>query len=235
MRKIIALLAAAGVLGGCADTMSIRPAPSANVVPVPGPATGAIDSVAGVQVTVVPREWPGNVPISTEVTPLKVRVNNNSGERVAVRYSEIKLVAPDGRMFSALPPASITQNVNVPQPRLAPGYVPITPGFAGAGFGVDPLYSPLYPGMPVVADGLFYDPLYYRSFGNYWRTVGLPTPQMLSLALPEGVIGPGGYVEGYLYFQEVPSEVPRVSFRMDVLNAGQGAEMGTIEIPFVVS
>lgn len=229
----ILVVAMAGVLGGCADTATLKPAPSANIKSVPGPATAAVDAVSGVQVTVIPREWPGRAQIREAVTPLKVRVRNNSDNRVMIRYSEIKLVTPDGRVYSALPPYSIDATVSTPA--LTPGYTPVAPGFAGAGFSVSPLYSPLYPGYPVAGRPFFYDPMYYGTYGSYWRRIGLPTEAMLSLALPEGVLAAGGNVEGYLYFQEVDPDVPQVRFRMDVLKADGGNEMGTIEIPFLVS
>jgi hypothetical protein len=99
---------------------------------------------------------------------------------------------------------------------------------------VAPLYGPLYPGLPTEAGGFFYDPFYYGRYGDYWRRVELPTPAMVRHALPESVISPGGSVDGYLYFEKVNTEVPRVRFRMDPLNSDRGA-IGTVEIPLVVS
>lgn len=241
MRVTFAAIAAAGLLAGCADRVSLMPAPSATAVPVQGEATGAVETVSGVRVAVISREWPGTAQISEAVTPLKVDIRNNSNSPVAVRYSEFRLTTPDGRVYSALPPVAI--DATVPStlaapatPRLAPGFSPITlPGFTATGFGVSPMYSPLYPGYPVAGGPFAYDPLYYGNAGTYWRSVDLPTVAMARMALPEGVLQPGGQMQGYLYFQEVDPNVDSLRFRMDVVNAGQGNEMGTIEIPFLVS
>jgi hypothetical protein len=232
MRRPFSLLVVAGMLTACAETASLKPAPAARTVPGPGPAT-TVETVAGVSVQVTPKDWPGDLPISEKVTPLKVNVSNNGNSRILIRYSEIRLVVPGGRTYAALPPQRIDAMVSVPT--MSPGYRPIArPGFRGTGFGVAPLYSPMYPGYPVAADPFPYDPTYYGHYGRAWETVELPTDAMLERALPEGSLEPGGSLEGYLYFEKVEPDVSRVRFRMDLLNAGQGKELGTVEIPFLV-
>lgn len=237
----LAALGAAGLLAGCADRVSLMPAPSATALPTQGEATGAVETVAGVRVAVISREWPGTAQISNAVTPLKVDIRNNSDQPVAIRYSEFRLTSLDGRTYSALPPVAIEATVPSTRvapvaPRLAPGYSPITlPGFTATGFGVSPMYSPLYPGYPVATGPFAYDPLYYGNVGSYWRQVQLPTVAMARMALPEGVLQPGGQMQGYLYFQEIDPNIASLRFRMDVVSAGQGRELGTVEIPFLVS
>jgi hypothetical protein len=234
MRLPVFLLVPALLAAGCTQSLSLKPAPAASTVPTPGPGVAAVDDVSGVRVAVVPRAWPGDIQISSAVTPVKVRIDNNSNDRVLVRYSEIVLTAPDGQTYAALPPYRI--DASVYEPRLMPGYAPVTaPGIAGRGFAIAPLYAPLYPGLPTATGGFFYDPFYYSHFGDYWRNVELPTPAMLQRALPEGSISAGGSVEGFLYFQKVDADVPRVRFRMDLLNAARGGVMGTAEIPLIVS
>jgi hypothetical protein len=234
MRLPALLLTSALLVAGCAQNPSLKSAPAANAVAATGEAVAAVDNVSGVRVTAIPRAWPGNVRISNAVTPVKVRIDNNSSNPVLIRYSEIMLVGPGGRTFAALPPHNIDASVYAP--RLAPGYTPVTtPGFVGRGFDVAPLYGPLYPGLPTATGGFFYDPFYYSHFGDFWRTVELPTDRMLQQALPEGRVNAGGHVEGFVYFQRVDADVPRVRFRMDILNAERGREIGTIEIPFTVS
>lgn len=234
MRLPLLLLATAGLLAGCADRVSLMPAPSATTVPTSGEATAAVETVSGVRVKVISREWPGEANISEAVTPLKVEINNNSDKPVLIRYSEIRLVTPTGQAYAALPPFAIDENVSAP--RLASGYYPITlPGFTATRFTVSPLYSPLYPGFPVAAGTFPHDPLYYGRYGNFWRSVELPTTAMTRLALPEGVLDPGGRMQGYLYFQQVDPDVAHLRFRMDLIQAGRGDEFGSIEIPFLVS
>jgi hypothetical protein len=235
MRIPALLLSSVLLAAGCAsDDIRLKPAPSANTVPAPGPAVAATDVVSDVRVTVIPRPWPGEVEIGDALTPLKVRIENDSDKRVLIRFSEIVLVGPDGKTFAALPPAKI--DTTVYEPRLAPGYAPLgAPGFIGTGFGVSPLYSPLFPGLPTATGTFYNDPFYYQYYGDYWRSVELPTEAMLALALPEGVLEPDGNVEGYVYFQKVDDDVPRVLFRMDVLNAAKGGVIGEAEIPLIVA
>lgn len=233
MRSSILVISIAGLLGACANTASLKPAPWATTQPTSESTTAAVDMVSGVHVSVIPRDWPGSARISEEVTPLKVRIQNTSNDRVMVRYSEIRLVAPDGSTYAALPPYSIEGTVSDPQ--VTRGGRPVGRRFPGTGFAVSPMYSPLYPGFPVAGTSFPHDPLYYSHYGSFWRTADLPTNAMLELALPEGVLDPGGSVQGYLYFEKVDPDVPRVRFRMDVVNAGRGNEIGMIEIPFVVS
>lgn len=219
---------------GCAQNVPLKPAPAAETKKLPSGAIAAVEAVDGVRVAVIPRAWPGNVEISEAVTPVKVRIENNSRNRVLVRYSNIRLIGSRGKSYAALPPHSIEATVS--EPRLAPGYGPVTmPGFAGTGFGVAPLYSPLYPGLPAAPGGFFYDPWYYNYYGDYWRTIALPTPAMVQRALPEGSLNAGGSVEGFLYFQKVGNDVSRVRFLMDVVSADKGGVIGTIEIPLVVT
>lgn len=228
------LLTAALLAAGCTQNVALRPAPAADTVPAPGTGVAAVDSAAGVRVAVVPRAWPGDIKISNAVTPMKVRIENNSGNRVLIRYSEIVLTGQNGKTYAALPPSRI--DATVYEPRLVPGYAPVTsPGFTGTGFSLAPLYGPVYPGLPTATGNFFYDPFYYSHFGDYWRSVELPTPAMLQRALPEGVLSPGGKVEGFVYFQKVDPDTARVQFRMDLLNAARGGVMGVAEIPLVVS
>jgi hypothetical protein len=234
MRKTALTLVTIGVLAGCAHDIDLQPAPTANTTTVPGQGMVAMDTMSGVKVIANAGSWPGTVEISEEVTPVRVRIENRSGNPILVRYSDIKLVSANGPVYAAIPPFAIDSTVA--EPRLAPGYAPVTaPGFAGAGFGVAPIYSPLYPGWPAMRGTFAYDPLYYQAYGDYWRQIELPTPAMLQRALPEGRIEAGGSVEGFLYFEKVSPEAKHVELRMDIHNAERGRGMGTLEIPFIVT
>lgn len=234
MHRFFMTAIAAGLLAGCAQHTSLKPSPAAESTVAPSGHVAAVESESGVRVSVIPRSWPGDIGISSAVTPVKVRIENHSNNRVMIRYSEIALVGPRGKVHAALPPHDI--DASVYQPRLRPGFSPVTtPGVVGRGFGVAPLYGPLYPGLPTATGNFFYDPFYYSHFGDFWRSVELPTPAMVQQALPEGSIAPGGIVEGFLYFQRVNPDVPRVRFRMDIFNADRGTEIGSVEIPLVVT
>lgn len=235
--KLPICLLAAGLLSACAaDIATLQPAPEARLVAAAGMGKAAFDEAAGVRVTAMPRSWPGRTPIERVVTPVRLRIDNNSGQAVLVRYDRIALSDASGRVYAALPPYSIDATVSVP--RLVPGHpVLIDPGFAGHGFAVSPLYAPAFPRLPTVAGPYLFDPLYYDRHGGYWRnvTVPLPTREMLRLALPEGSIAAGGSADGFVYFEEVGTDAQRVQMRVELVSAGSGNAIGTAAIPFVVT
>lgn len=224
------LIAAGGLilLGACASATNLVPAEEAHALP--GQQAAAVEAVAGVRVVARPDVWPGLAPVQKEVTPVRVAIYNDGDAPVRVQYREFMLTAPGGRVFAALPLLEIDAAVREP---VAVPPVPVRPAFEAFGFEVAPLYSPLYPDFPVGPD-LHYDPAYYEHYYDYWRRYDLPTATMIELAVPEGVLLPGGELEGFLYFEEVGTQVPRVTFRMDLVHARTGALLGTVDIPFLV-
>jgi len=67
----------------------------------------------GVTLQVQAGQWPGPGNIKYEVTPLRIRIQNNSGKPLRVRYNEFTLTASDGSSYSALPLIKIAENVMV--------------------------------------------------------------------------------------------------------------------------
>jgi hypothetical protein len=57
---------------------------------------------------------------------------------------------------------------------------------------------------------------------------------MLRNGIPEGVIAPGGYVDGFLYFARVNPDLSQVEFVATLQAAKTGKDFGTIRIPFQV-
>jgi hypothetical protein len=224
---LVCVLAAAG----CVTDTNLVPAPGANLLP--GPEAAAMAEQDGVRVEASPDVWSGEAPISREVTPVRITIDNDGDAPIRIRYADFALQAP-GRVYPALPPFEIEGSVAAPIGR-AP-YGPVAdPGFGATGFGVAPAYSPIYPGYPVVADDFFaYDPLWYDDWYARWRRYELPTAEMVGLAVPEGTLAPGGQLTGFLYFDDIPADVPRTRFTMEVVNARTGEQLDTIEIPFLV-
>ena len=60
----------------------------------------------------------------------------------------------------------------------------------------------------------------------------LPTQDMLVRAIPEGVLQPGGTVDGFLYFETVPKGVESVTFTYQLHDANSRESLGTVQIPF---
>ena len=125
----------------------------------------------------------------------------------------------------ALPPLEIEGSVQEPVQE-AFGYR----GFVGA-----PHYAGRYRHFPLHAGPYPYDPFYYDTYYDYWAEIDLPTQEMIGRALPEGVLEPGGYVQGWLYFEKVSDDASsRVVFRADLVDQASGRTFGEVRIPFRV-
>jgi hypothetical protein len=81
----------------------------------------------------------------------------------------------------------------------------------------------------------FYDPFFYDDYYYPIQVrVPLPTGDMVAMALPETVVEPGGRAEGFLYFERGWRDAAAVNFTARLVDAGSGAPVATIAIPFVV-
>lgn len=149
-----------------------------------------------------------------------------------LRYNEFALVSPTGRRYAALPPYGVEGDVA--DPTLVDAYDPVTPAFTYDRFRVAPYYASVYPTLTPYNDPFYYDRPYYDRYYTVYRDIELPTQEMVEQVLPEGVIDPGGSVSGFLYFERVDPEAPRVRFRADLANARTGETFGEVSIPFTV-
>jgi hypothetical protein len=98
-------------------------------------------------------------------------------------------------------------------------------GFYGSGalyWGGPFIYPPTY------ADWVFWwGPSYYPS--------ARPSPDILMYGLPEGVLPPGGKVDGYLYFKKATSRENRnLDLRWDISDARTGASLGNTHVALEV-
>lgn len=75
---------------------------------------------------------------------------------------------------------------------------------------------------------------YYNTYYARWRKP-LPTQEMVARALPEGVLQPGGKASGFLYFERVDEDLGLVHFRGRLVNAGDGSQLGVVEIPLLAT
>jgi hypothetical protein len=61
-----------------------------------------------------------------------------------------------------------------------------------------------------------------------------PTRQMMRSALPEGVLGDGGEMSGYLYFENATRHEDYVKFKVE-LDEGHGGEVvASVDVPLRV-
>jgi hypothetical protein len=218
--QLVALVLAVVGLGACAGRL--RPAPEAQLAPPDG-APGAVAEASGVTLEArvgAWRAWPPNLEAVT--LPVLVTIDNRGGLRLRVRYDDFDLTAQDGRRFAARAPFALT------------GYVaqPVTP-YAYPYWGPGPMVFGGFRSAAFVGRPFFYDPFYY----DYWPPVayvGLPSGDMVQLALREAVVEPQTRVSGFVYFDRLPRKVTRVDLTFRLVDAASGEARGEIVIPFVV-
>ncbi|MEZ4417045.1 MAG: hypothetical protein R3E10_14935 [Gemmatimonadota bacterium] len=231
LKMLTPLLAAAA--GSCATTTL---SPASTAMTQPGAANVAVSSLDGVRVTAQADAWKGDPGVGRAVQPVRITINNEGSEALRIRYSDFALIAPDGHRYSALPPFAVEGDIT--SPLLPRGFAPIrSPGFGYRRFFLAPYYAPLYPGLATWNwPYSFYDPWYYPFYHQVLMDAVRPTAEMLGLALPEGVVEPHGMLSGFLYFQKVGTDTPRVTFRWDLISVEQesGRALGEISIPFDV-
>ena len=228
MRPLLPLLLALAAAGCSAPGTQLDPAPSATTVG----AETAVDRVGGVRMTAETGAWTGLARVQSVVTPIRVTITNGSQEPLRLRYNEFALVSPTGQRYAALPPYGVEGDVA--DPTLVDAYGPVTPAFTYDRFRVAPYYASVYPTLTPYSSPFYYDRPYYDRYYTVYRDIELPTREMVEQVLPEGVIDPGGRVSGFLYFERVDPDAPRVRFRADLTDADTGNSFGEISIPFTV-
>lgn len=225
-RGITLALATSCALALSACAGQLRPAPGATLAPN----GGAVSSAAGVDIVTMTPTFPGIVNIEGAVTPMKVQITNEGNQPVRIRYADFKLQAADGTSYAALPLYKIDSSVSTALPNA--GYPVIAdPAFRWNRFRVAPYYAGLYPGMPWYRGGFYGRPYGWGYYDTAFVNVDLPTPEMRKNVLPEGVLDPGGSLEGWLYFQHVPASKKTVTFDATI-HSERGKPLGNLSIPY---
>ncbi len=192
---------------------------------VPTGEDAAMDRSDGLRMIVQTTPWPGQHLIEMEVTPVRVHIANDGSRPVAVRYDDFVIVNERGKTYRALyphqtsgevPPSTVREQVEEPR-------------FEHEAFSVAAHQQVFYPGVLQVYDGSF---IPSHAAEHLWGD--LPTAEMRAWALPEGVVQPGGYIEGYLYFQKVSADDARLTVRATLSKPGNGEAIARFALPFVV-
>lgn len=195
------------------------------------PDTAAGVVLPGVSVIAQHGLWPEAVPLARGAWPVRVTLRNDSGIPLRVGLSHFALTEPDrDDVHHPLPPFRMVEGLR--QPTVAPAHDPLGPGVPLgelSGFEVAPFYSPLYPAVPIAAEAVAFDPGYYRN--RYGRPRGRLTDEMLQLALPEGILHPGGTVSGFIYFAGVGGSAEDRVLRVELAGGGDQGWLGTLAIP----
>ena len=174
-------------------------------------------------------KWPGPAKIRRELTPVKVRIENRGSDPMLVSYNRFRMVGADGRQYRALPLYKVEGTAE--KPTLRDPFEIRKPKFAHSGFALAPFYSKIYRGVPV-ADGFIAEPAYYDLYDGYYSGKPLPTTGMRRHGVPEGVLAPGGHVEGFLYFEEIPGSADSLALRYSPINLRTRTAMAEVQVPY---
>jgi hypothetical protein len=225
MKAVTILIVGAGACtAGCSHGV-LLPADSANVVP--GAPTVAFDERGGVRVSVNGDDWKGDPgDLADHLTPLKIRVVNRSGQALQILYERFSLVGANGRTYRPLPVVPLLHDGGG-----APRLLPI---FSSANFFVGPRYRDVYPSLNAWPDPLPRDDTFYQRQFRRWGTMH-PTAQMQRSALPEGVLGDGGEMSGFLYFENATRHEDRLRFKAEIDEGRDGQLVANIELPLRVN
>lgn len=234
------------LLAGCIFEPMLVPDERATVLP--DRTSMAMAETADVTVWVDGAAWRGNpTDLGHVMTPVSVTIENKSPYPVRVAYADFALVGGTGFRYAAIAPMpgrAPVSDLGIEGSEVAfADYHPAAPvrsrparpwvyrSQPNVQFYVAPHYRYWHPGVSVWSAPFPYDRYYYSQ--SQW-TQQLPTADMLSLALPEGVIQSGGHVQGFIYFQSVNRRETAVQFQVKLIDATTGNAFGTVEIPFNV-
>ncbi len=229
MRRLLMLACSMAVLwtAGCATESTLRPAPEATIVE--GTPKAAVATADGVRMEAQVDAWrwtPSD--LAHQLTPILVRLENESDRPLRVRFEEFELVTPSGMSYAALPPFDIEGEVTERVGSYA---------YAAPGFYVAPHLRHHYVGFGVFGGPFGHYPYYYASYYPVYARYDLPSRDMLARALPEGVLEPGGRITGFLYFADLDAIDPqpaRIRLRYVLVDAEARQRFDVIEIPFDV-
>lgn len=191
---------------------------------------GARAQAQGITLVAQVEKWPEGQG-DQQVTPVRIQLVNDSDQPVAVMYEHFALVSGRGQHYAALPPFQLSQ-LNI---------APVAVGYRGTidrewkseNFQVAPAYAALYQGVPVADKPIDISAAYYNEYFGAWEQGDWPSDTMLEHALPEGVLQPGGRLDGYMYFEKLSDKTERVQLKADFVNATTGQTIDSVAISFV--
>ena len=196
----------------------------------------AIDRINGVRAAVDTDAWPSSLDVEEQLTPLHVTIENNSDAPIRIRYQEFALIGPQGQYFSALPPMAAVVDVEESSIESATVHGPTAePSFRHRGFFIAPPYRYAYGDIPVWEHDYHHDSVYHTTYHGTYQNLNISADKLHVMALPEGVVEPGGRVSGFVYFEHVDNNLPRVQLRADLVNAETKRTVGSLSIPFTVN
>jgi hypothetical protein len=214
IRSIVAVLSLF-VLEACVHEKVLEPAGGVPVVP--GRRDVAEAATDGVTVTATGDSWKGDPPgLGSLFTPVRITIENHSGRALRVTYRDFSLSGASGFQYPAIRPIRARGTLSAPE---------------ATSSAARPTYADVYPAVEDWPGPVVYPPYEYHGFDGSWPE-HLPTQDMLSRALPEGLLQDGGKVSGFVYFRSVTERESAVELGMTLAEATDGRAFGRIAIPF---
>lgn len=255
-RALLTVAFTVAVLGlaGCASHPALRPAEAAR-----GNGEGVADTSASVMVVAQSENWAGSPNPIEGYQPVHVRIENRGDHPVRLRYQDFQLAIGDSTRSPADPRAIEGRSYTT-----AYGHEDASYGrYARRGFHIAPHHAELIDRAPNAYtagyghphrfghgfhSGFGYGFGYgfrgvhyggYRHGGPHAREVELPSRDMLLAAIPEGVLEPGGRLEGFLYYPDLSQaaaegeETQPTTLTLAVVHAETNESLGRASLPFV--
>ena len=203
------LLVVALLVSGCAGRVGL-------------PERTASATAGGVEVAAAVGAWRGwPATLGRVVTPVLVAVTNHGPVAVRLNVTTFGLALAQGGRLAAVLPGDVRGTVAEPGPAALPR----------AGLALGPTRAGSGPGWAINDPG--FDPRTDPTAepDHVWE---LPSADMLDLALPEGVLAPGGTARGFVYFEPAKRGTGPVTLRWPVVDAQSGETVGVIAIPLTL-
>jgi hypothetical protein len=205
-----------------------RLAPGANAQLVPEVATAAVAVDSGVRVVASLGDAGGVAKeLPDQVAPIKIRVVNHGTRPVSILYDRFSLEGTRGHRYHVVPAVPLTHAT------LLAGLGPLQPIFSSSNFEVAARYHDIYPSLDVSPSPLPREQAGDDARASLW-TGAAPNREICRMELPEGVLGPGGEITGYLYFEDPTRSETALTLVANLVSQQNGDTVASIKIPLQV-
>lgn len=192
----------------------------------------AVVTTGGVTMKVHPGAWSGEPERFDKVLPVLVEITNDGEVPLRIRHAQFSLLTTSGERVVATPPFNLGVTETDPVGASSDPYI----GYPFFGHVFFPYAQGFFPFGSFGRSGHFGGYPYSR-LGPFafFRSVRLPSSDMVAKALPEVVVEPGARATGFVYFVDHGEHVDLdhgspVDFRADLLNAETREWIATIGV-----
>lgn len=245
MRQVMPLALLPAALFACAHQKAMEESSRAG--------RAAVAEVNGIRVMASADAWKDSRSRPAHpFTPIKVSVENHSGRTLSLAYHDFSLADRAGAQYLPLvgmrakPPEGPQRSVMASAAyQHVEVYAPISESCGRQDRLVDAPYQAFsYTGpLPVNNVALsFTGPQpasgvvpYASTGGDSWCPEQLPTPQMVTEALPEKALASEARAEGFVYFQAQGDRGVPAQLTMNLVDASTGQSFGRVELNFAAN